>query len=392
MTTRSPIVPLWRRQRVRRLALQSVFLGFVAIVVVYLVVQAAGLDDLDLGYLNDPAGFPISTQWLTTYDSSDTRLDAYVAGVVNTGRLVVIGLVLTTILGTLVGVARLSSNWLVARLAASYVETIRNTPLLVQVFFWYFAVFLQLPRIEDRLNLLDGAFISNRGVALPFVDAGGAFGIWLVILALALLAVWYVRRRLQGRELATGRSTHATPIALAVFAVIGAIGFGATGAPLSADIPSVISPSPGILAVEDGLLVTPEFAAILVALVIYTGAFIAEIVRGSIQALPRGQTEAAAAVGLSGYQRMTLIILPQALRIIIPPLTNQYLNLTKNSSLAFAIAYPELLLVSDTIINNAAHAVPMFLIIFGTYLVMSLAISTVMNQFNRRVQLVGATT
>ena len=244
IAARSPtVMPFWRNQRVRRLALQGIFLGLVAVVAAYIVDRATGLD-LDLDYLSGPASFPISTQWLTGYSASDTRLDAYLTGVVNTARLVAIGLVLTTILGTAVGIARLSSNWLVSRLATFYVETIRNTPLLVQVIFWYFAVFLQLPRIEDAINAFDGLYVTNRGIALPFVNAGGAFGIWIAILGIALIATWYLRRRLRKREEESGRPGHARPIALLTFALIGAIGFAATGAPLSANVPSLITPRP----------------------------------------------------------------------------------------------------------------------------------------------------
>ena len=379
---------LWRQQRTRRYLLQGIFLLLVGLFVAYLVVKAFGLD-LDFDFLSGPGGFSIPHQWLTGYEATDSRLTAYVTGIVNTVRLVAVGIVLATIIGVLAGIARLSGNWLVARLASLYVETIRNTPLLVQVIFWYTVVFLELPEIAENRNLFGAFHLSNRALALPFVDSNGDFGIWVIVLLIGGGIAWRVRARLQRQEDETGRARHGTPAALLVFAAVGGLGFVATGAPLSADVPDTSVSDFGIRTIEGGLQVTPEFAAILVGLVLYTGAFIAEIVRGSIQALPRGQSEAAAAIGLSAYQRMTLVILPQALRIMIPPLTNQYLNLTKNSSLAVAIAFPELVFVGTTIINNIGHAVPVFLLIWATYLGLSLVISVVMNTLNRRVQLVG---
>ena len=380
---------LWRRRRTRRLILQAGFLAVVALVGVYFVARALDLK-LDFDFLRGPGGFALSHQWLTDYGPTNTRLDAYGAGVVNTLRLVAVGLVLATVLGTLAGVARLSGNWLLARLATLYVEAVRNTPLLIQIIFWYTAVLLQLPAISENANLFDTVLISNRALALPFVDADGAFGLWVALLAIAAALAWWVRRRLLRRETERGGDRHATSIALLLFAALGGIAFAVSGTPLSADVPELGSPAPGISVVTGGVQVTPEFAAVLLGLVIYTGAYIAEIVRGSVQALPRGQSEAAAALGFSGYQRMTLVILPQALRIIIPPLTNQFLNLTKNSSLAVAIAYPDLVLVGTTIINGVGHAVPMFLVIFATYLALSLGISVVMNALNRRVRVAGA--
>lgn len=345
--------------------------------------------ELGFGFLSGPGGFNFSNQWLTGYDSNDSRLGAYGVGILNTVRLVLIGIVLTTILGVFAGVARLSDNWLVSRLATLYVETIRNTPLLIQIVIWYTVVFLQLPKIADAVNILDVFYLSNRALALPSLAANGAFGLWAIFLAIGAVAAFILRKWLLRREERDGESLHATTWGLALFVVLAVVTFIATGTPLEPNTPSLHVTDVGIRNITGGLQVSPEFAAVLIGLVIYTGAFIAEIVRGGIQALPRGQDEAATALGLNGYQRMTLIILPQALRIIIPPLTNQYLNLTKNSSLAVAIAYPEIIWVGTTIVNNIGRAVPVFLMIFATYLALSLAISVVMNSFNRRVQLAG---
>ncbi|MBN4064752.1 ABC transporter permease subunit [Dehalococcoides mccartyi] len=331
----------------------------------------------------------MSNQWLTSFDSNNSRLDAYGAGILNTVRLVIIGIILTTIIGVLAGIARLSDNWLVSRLATLYVETVRNTPLLVQIIIWYTVVFLQLPKISEPINVLDKAYLSNRALALPYVSTEGSFIAWLIALVIAGVLAFGFRNMLNTRQNADGKNRHAMRKALGLFLIVAVVSFFATGSPLNADIPAIQTTAIGLASISGGLQVSPEFAAVLFGLVIYTGAFIAEIVRSGIQALPRGQSEAAAALGLSGYQRMTLIILPQALRIIIPPLTNQFLNLTKNSSLAVAIAYPEIVWVGTTIINGIAHAVPIFIMLFATYLALSLLISVAMNAFNKRVQLAG---
>lgn len=368
--------------------IQAAIAAGAGLVALYLLLKALDLE-LGYGFLSGPGGFNFSNQWLTTYDSNDSRLDAYGVGILNTVRLVFIGIVLTTILGVLAGIARLSDNWLVSRLATFYVETIRNTPLLIQIVIWYTVVLLQLPRISEAINVLDVFYLSNRSLALPYVSTDGAFGLWLIIVAGSAGAAIVLRGWLRRREDRAGGTQHATLWALALFAVASVVAFLATGTPLEPDTPSLQVSDIGLQSISGGLQVSPEFAAVLLGLVIYTGAFIAEIVRGGIQALPKGQDEAAAALGFSGYQRMTLIILPQALRVIIPPLTNQYLNLTKNSSLAVAIAYPEIIWVGSTIINNVGHAVPLFVLIFATYLSLSLVISVVMNTFNKRVQLAG---
>ncbi len=357
-------------------------------VVAYLLARAAGLD-LGYGFMSGPSGFNMSNQWLTNFDSNDSRIDAYGVGILNTVRLVFIGIILTTILGVLAGIARLSDNWLVSRIATLYVEVIRNTPLLVQIVIWYTVVFLQLPQIADPINLFDKFYLSNRSLALPYVSSESAFVIWLAILAIGAIVAVGLRGRLNALQNEDGRNRHAMRYAFGLFFLVAIASFFATGTPLAADIPTIKTSEIGLVSLVGGLQVTPEFAAVLFGLVIYTGAFIAEIVRSGIQSLPSGQAEAAAALGLSGYQRMTLIILPQALRVIIPPLTNQFLSLTKNSSLAVAIAYPEIIWVGTTVINNIAHAVPIFIMLFATYLVLSLIISVAMNWLNSRVQLAG---
>ena len=387
---------LWRNVRVQRFVIQAAFAGALAAFGYYLIDQAR---DLELGFdfLEGRAGFDISHQFGTSYNRNDSRLDLYIAGIVNTIRLAGVGIVLATLLGLAAGVARLSGNWLVSRVATVYVETVRNTPLLVQILFWYIAVFLQLPRISESINFppdrisflpffdvpfisFDLAFLSVRGLALPWATTNDGFSLWLIFLAVAAAASIAVRFWRGRRQERTGQPSYPNWWLLGTFAAIALVGFAIAGGPPDPERPVV-----GERSYDGGIRLTAEFTALLVALVTYTGAFIAEIVRGSLQAVPKGQTEASAALGLSPFQRLGLVILPQALRIMIPPLTSQYLNLTKNSSLAVAIAFPELVGVSRTIINNTGQAIPMFAIVMATYLLMSLAISLVMNTFHWRL-------
>ena len=387
---------LWRNVRVQRFAIQAAFAGALAVFGYYLVDRAR---DLELGfdYLNGRAGFDISHQFGTNFGRNDSRLDLYISGIVNTIRLAAVGIVLASLLGLVVGVARLSNNWLVSRLATVYVETVRNIPLLVQILFWYIAVFLQLPRLSESFNFppdritalpfvdvpfisFDLGFLSVRGLALPWATAEDGFGLWLIFLAVAAAAAVAVRYWRSQRQDRTGQPSYPNWWMLGTFAAIALVGFAIAGGPLDPDRPAI-----GERGYVGGIRVTAEFTALLVALVTYTGAYIAEIVRGSLQALPKGQTEASAALGLNPFQRLSLVTLPQALRIMIPPVTSQYLNLTKNSSLAVAIAFPELVGVSRTIISNTGQAIPMFALIMATYLMMSLAISLVMNTWHWRL-------
>lgn len=382
-----PSPPFWRSRRGRRVLIQAVAAVGLLFFLAYLVDRASNLE-VGVGFMDQRTGFALANQWLTTFDPDDNRWIAYAAGVFNTIRVVLVGIVLATLVGVVMGVARLSNNWLVSRLATVYVEVIRNTPLLVQIIFWHTVVLLQLPRISEGVNLGEVVYISNRALAIPWPQERGLAILWVVLALAAFTFAWWLRSRRLTEEAETGRSTHANLYALGTFLVLATGAFVATGFPVGIDVPELVSNRTGTTQnYEGGIKVTPEFAALLFALVFYTGSFITEIVRGSIQSLPRGQAEAAAALGLSGYQRMTLVILPQALRTMIPAVTNQFLNLSKNSSLAIVIGYSELFLVSSTIINNAGHAVPMFGLIIGTYLTMNLLISLVMSWFNRRVQL-----
>jgi general L-amino acid transport system permease protein len=375
--------PLWRNVRFLRILGQAVFVLLLVIVIreaflnLEFGVQEQNLD-LSFDFLRQRAGFAIKEG--IGYSPNESFLSAFLVGVVNTIRVALVGIVLATFLGLIMGVARLSSNWLVRRMAQVYVEIVRNTPVLVQIIFWYIAVILALPVIEGGLSLWDLAFVSNRGTAVAWFrleDGAGAWGLFLAAGAVAGAIVLRRRTRLVER---TGRSAPRVLWAVGAFLVVAALGFLLSGTPVAADVPEV-----GRFGYEGGLQVSPEYTALLLGLVIYTGAFIAEIVRGSIQAVPKGQKEAAEALGLTPRQQLRLVVLPQALRIAIPPLNSQYLNLTKNSSLALAIGYPEIVSVSNTIINQAARATQMLLLVMATYLVMTLSISAVMNALNRAV-------
>jgi general L-amino acid transport system permease protein len=375
--------PLWRNVRFLRILGQAVFVLLLVIVIreaflnLEFGVQEQNLD-LSFDFLRQRAGFAIKEG--IGYSPNESFLSAFLVGVVNTIRVALVGIVLATFLGLIMGVARLSSNWLVRRMAQVYVEIVRNTPVLVQIIFWYIAVILALPVIEGGLSLWDLAFVSNRGTAVAWFrleDGAEAWGLFLAAGAVAGAIVLRRRTRLVER---TGRSAPRVLWAVGAFLVVAALGFLLSGTPVAADVPEV-----GRFGYEGGLQVSPEYTALLLGLVIYTGAFIAEIVRGSIQAVPKGQKEAAEALGLTPRQQLRLVVLPQALRIAIPPLNSQYLNLTKNSSLALAIGYPEIVSVSNTIINQAARATQMLLLVMATYLLITLSISAVMNALNRAV-------
>ncbi len=334
--------------------------------------------DLSFGFLDSRAGFGIKEG--IEYSPNHSFLKAYAVGVVNTIRVAGIGIVLAMLLGLVMGVARLSPNWLVRKVAQVYVEAIRNTPVLIQVIFLWLAVILTLPVIEGGLSLGNFAFLSNRGAAIPWIHAGNGLGAWAAFLALAFAAaagVWIWRTKVNER---TGEPHHRVLWASALFLLVAAAGYVVAQDPLRLDVPTA-----GERGYEGGLQLSPEYAAILLALVIYTGAFIAEIVRGSILAVSKGQKEAAAALGFRPGQQLRLIVLPQAMRVAIPPLNSQFLNLTKNSSLAIAIGYPDLMAVSRTIMNQAGRATQMLVIVMLTYLSMSLFISLLMNFLNRTV-------
>ena len=384
---RKPI-PFYRDERYLSAAAQSVSALLVILALWWLVanfLRAADARNLSLsfGFLDRPAGFPISDPAIP-YSTRDSFAFAFLVGVLNTLRVAAAGIVAATILGTLVALARLSTNWLLSKLALAFIEFHRNIPLLVLLFIWYFSVFRELPSVGESVVFPGPIFLNQRGVYFTWprlTETGWVFAAGIVLGVLAAGVLWVTLRKRRER---TGRETyfgHISLAALILFPILGWLLSG--GQPLSFDVPSLQG-----FNIRGGLRLTPEYAALFVGLVTYTAAFIAEVVRSGIQAVDRGQLEAARAVGLNGFQVLSFVVIPQALRIIIPPLISQYLNLTKNSSLALAIGYQELFSVGRIAINQAGRAVPVFILVMGTYLLISLITAFVLNLYNRRIQFV----
>lgn len=384
-------VPLWRDVRVLRLVSQAVFVLGVALVAGFLYANLTtnltkrGLGG-GFGFLKLEAGFSIGEG--IAYKASDTYARAFWVGVVNTLSVSLWGIVLSTLLGIAAGVARLSTNWLINRIALIYVELMRNTPLLVQLFFWYFVGMVQGPTIQESIRLPGPIYVSNRGVAMGWAFPSGTYRTWSWILLAGLGAAIVVYVVLRRREVRSGPLSYPFLMALSTFATIAAVGglgvWFATGqSPLLWEEPVLER-----FNYRGGRTLSPEFAALLLGLVTYTGGFVAEVVRGGILAVQKGQLEAARALGLSTTQTLRLIVFPQAMRVIIPPLTSQYLNLAKNSSLAVAIGFPDLYSIGGTIYNQTGKPLPVIVLIMGSYLAMSLVTSLFMNLYNRRVQFV----
>ncbi len=381
-------VPFWRDDRVLKWIAQVISaIAVIAFVVFFVsnVLRAAQVRGLDLGFgfVRDAAGFALSEASIP-YDPSMSFGRALLVGLLNTLKVALVGVVLATLLGLFTALARLSTNWLVSKIASAYIEIIRNVPLLVQLFFWYFAVFQQLPPVRQSMQLPGPMYLSQRGLYLTWPKATETAGTWALLLLAGIVLAGVAYQVLLRRQITTGRSTRPGLVALLLLLLPPLIGwFAVAGAPFVIDTPVLQR-----FNFEGGLRLTTEFAALLTGLVVYTGAFIAEVVRAGILAVPRGQVEAARAVGLTQAQLLRLVVLPQALRVIIPPLISQYLNLTKNSSLAVAIGYADLFFVGRTIINQAGRAVPVFALVMAAYLIMSLITSGIMNLYNRRVRLV----
>ncbi len=336
------------------------------------------------GFWNNTAGFDIS-QTLIDYSSSTSTFGrAFWVGLLNTLLVASIGCVLATILGFIIGIARLSRNWLVSRLAGSYVELIRNIPLLLQILFWYNAVLKSLPELRGSVALPFGGFLNNRGLFLPrpvFAPDFGAVVIAIAIGVVAAIGLYFWARRRQERS-----GEQVRILWMMLTAIIGPplVVFIVAGRPLSFGIPDM-----GRFNIRGGLEILPEFAALLLALTIYTAAFIAEVVRAGVLSVSTGQTEAAQALGLRSGTILRLVVVPQAMRVIIPPLTSQYLNLTKNSSLAVVIGYPDLVQVfAGTVLNITGQAVEVIAITMAVYLAISLFTSLGMNLYGRTVAVV----
>ena len=377
----------WRNPAIRGVLYQILFVAVIVALGAFLVHNtlvnlrrqniASGF-----GFLDREAAFGIGES-LIAYSPADTYARAFLVGLLNTLYVAGLGIVLATILGTVMGIARLSSNWLVRKLAQIYVETFRNIPLLLQLFFWWGLLREMAPPPRQAWRPLPDVFVSNRGIAYPVPEPDPAYG-WMALAfcvgVAATIGIYLWARRRQAR---TGQQFPSGWAGLGLIIGLPAAVFLLSGAPLALDRPELKG-----FNFAGGHAVSPEFAALLLGLVIYSGAFTAEIVRAGILAVSWGQSEAAMALGLKPGQRMRLIVLPQALRVIVPPMTSQYLSITKNSSLAVAIGYPDLVSVANTTINQTGQAVEGIAMIMAVYLTISLLISLLMNLYNRAVALV----
>lgn len=332
------------------------------------------------GFMTNTAGFGIVQSFIPyTEESSYGR--AFLVGLVNTLVIAVVGIVLATLLGFVIGVARLSTNWLLSKLAWTYIEVMRNIPLLLQLFFWYFAILRPLPPPAVSLSPVDGVYLNNRGIVLPAPVFGENAMLFGSVLLLSLIAGYVLIRWARGRQAATGEIFPAWRVAIAIVVVAPALTWFAGEAPFTLEFPAYRN-----FGFEGGLRLIPEFVALLMGLTLYTAAFIAEIVRAGIQSVSHGQTEAAYALGLPTGRTLRLVVIPQALRVIVPPLTSQLLNLTKNSSLAVAIAYPDLVAVfAGTVLNQTGQAIEVIALTMAVYLTISLITSFLMNIYNARV-------
>jgi len=372
----------WRSQAFRALVYQVVAVAVIALLVFYLAnntatnMRARGIQS-GFDFLSGAAGFDIGES-LFAFDSGEPYWRAYLVGMTNTLRVAVLGIVLTTILGTLIGVGRFSRNALVRGLCLCYVEFFRNMPVLLQLLMWYL-FFTEVLPVSTEAWQLGPLFLSKGGLnfPIPVWVTGQVMAAWGLVAG--LVAAWFYRGYAQARFESTGipRSTVLAPLALAL--ACGLAGWILGGAPTALD-----RPIQGEFAIENGGSLTPEFMALMLGLTVYTAAFVAEVVRGGIQSVSLGQSEAASALGLNRGQTMRLVMLPQALRVIIPPMTNQFLNLTKNSSLAVAIGYPDVVSIANTAINQTGRAVECITIVMAIYLSTSLLTSLLMNWYNTR--------
>jgi len=385
-------IPFWRDERVLAWIAQIVFLVATVAFLWYLyhnMITALAERGLlpSFHFLKLTAGFDIA-QHLIPYDRNSTYGRAFIVGTLNTIEVSIIGIIFATILGIIVGVMRLSTNWLINKLASLYIEIIRNVPLLVLLVFWYTGVFLQFPRLKEAKHLPGPILLSNRGVAMVWGKPTATWHTYLYILLVGfiLAAIVWWRLTLIGKR--TGRMPLVSAWSTLTFLGVAAVGWiglviFAHRAPLAPDIPKIQG-----LSTVGGLELSPEFMALLSGLVFYTAAFIAEVVRAGIQSVSKGQVEAARALGLNGFQTFRLVVFPQALRVIVPPLTSQYLNLAKNSSLAVFIGFPDLYSVAGTIHNQTGRAVEVTVLMMSIYLSFSLITSAFMNWYNKKIRFV----
>ena len=340
--------------------------------------------DFGYGFLSQESSFDVQFS-LIEYDGSHSYFRAYLVGLLNTILVSVIGIIIATILGVIVGVARLSPNYLINQFAAFYVEFFRNIPLLLQIFFWYFAALRALPMPEDAPLIFGSSYMTIKGL-YTVAPVWNNFDVFFIALIIALVVIYFFNKFAKRKQEEEGKQYPKFLISLGIFIILPALTFIIGGVDLSWSFPELKQLAKTSFTYEGGLGIPPELIALTLALTLYTATFIAENVRAGIQGVGKGQKEAAASIGLTPSQVLKLIIMPQALRIIIPPTTNQYLNLTKNSSLAAAIAYPDLVLVfAGTAMMQTGRAIEIVAITMATYLTISLVISAFMNWYNKRI-------
>ena len=377
----------WNDPRVRALVYQALLIVVILAAAAYLVSNTLGnLERRNIrtgyGFLSQEAGFFISESLIPS-DAADSYGRAFVVGILNTLKASAIGVVLATALGVAIALARLSTNWLVARLGSVYVESVRNVPLLLQLFFWYTVITTLLPAAQQALKPLPSVFLSKSGLQFAVPAHDPVHGVMALALVAGIVAAAAYDRRARRRQAATGQAPPLLWPCVALVLGPPLVAWLAGGAPTALSVPRLET-----FRYVGGVAVTPEFLALLLGLSVYTAGFIAEIVRGGILAVAWGQSEAALALGLRRSLVMRLVVLPQALRVIVPPMTGQYLNLVKNSTLAVAIGYPDLVSVATTTLNQTGQAIECVSVIMAIYLTLSLAIAAFMNWYNKRVALV----
>ncbi len=380
-------VSFWNDPKIRSAAVQSIMVlvvGFLFYEIIHNTIDNLTRRNIatGFGFFNKSAGFDL-IQSLIFYSSESTYGRALVVGFLNTLLVASLGIFFATVLGFFVGIMRLSKNWLVAKLATIYIEGVRNVPLLLQMFVWYGVVLKSMPGPREAIDIGGIIFLSNRGLNIPNTVYGEGAWVGLVGLVIGVAGAIVLRRWARRRQAATGQPFPYIMTGLAMIVLLPILGLLLAGWPISFDYPVL-----GGFNFSGGTTVIPEFMALLVALSIYTATFIAEIVRAGIQAVSHGQTEAASALGLRTGTVTRLVVIPQAMRIIIPPLASQYLNLTKNSSLAVAIGYPDLVATGGTVLNQTGQAIEIVMIWMAVYLTLSLLTSSFMNWFNSRMKLV----
>ena len=380
-------IPFWLDPKKRAILYQIGVLCMVGLLAYYLVSNTlANLERQNIasgwGFINKESAFEVGES-LIPYSAADTYGRALIVGALNTLKVAFIGIVITIILGTIVGIARLSTNWLVSRLAAIYIEVMQDIPILLQLFFWYAIFYEFLPSPRQALNPMKGLFLCNRGVVFAVPEAHPAHQYMLLALIIGCVVVFFLRRWARNRQARTGLAFPVFRVGLGTILGFPLIAWLVFGAPMKMEVPELVG-----FNFQGGLTLSPEFIALLLGLVLYTAAFVAEVVRAGIQAVSKGQREAAMSIGLRPNQVLQLVILPQALRVIIPPLTSQMLNLTKNSSLAIAIGFPDFVSVANTTINQTGQSIEGVALIMLVYLIFSLSTSAFMNWYNKKVKLV----